>query len=157
MKTITFDIISFLKFKLDIVKYEKISSKVKWVQKGIDLTENHFPGIINYLSKQNILAKIHTYKIIIESDKKRGKEFTKKVFSIWIRKERFKRRILIAVEAILIPFTGILALLPGPNFFFYVPALFLYYHWKSLSGLKKIDLNDLELEIHFVDKDEIAH
>ena len=63
MKTVTFDIISALKFQLDIIKYEKISSKVGWVQRGIDVTEKHFPKLINYLSKQNILANITDYKI----------------------------------------------------------------------------------------------
>jgi len=53
MKTITFEIISLLKFKLDLVKYEKLSSKVKWVQKGIDLIDDHFPRMIEYLSKQS--------------------------------------------------------------------------------------------------------
>jgi len=156
MKTITFDIISVLKFKLDIIKYEKISSKIKWVQKGIEVTSKHFPGVINYLSKQSILANLYIYKIVIESEKKRSKEFINKLFSIWIRKERVKRRIFVIIEAILIPFTAILALLPGPNMFFYVPALLLYYHWKSLSGLKKLDLENLELEIHYVGKDQIG-
>ena len=156
MKKVTFDIISVLKFKLDIIKYEKITSKVGWVQRGIDVTSKHFPKIINYLSKQSILANIYNYKIVIESDKKRSKEFIRKLFSIWIRKERVKRRTLVVIEAVLIPFTAILALLPGPNMFFYVPALLLYYHWKSLSGLKKLDLENLELEIHYVGKDQIG-
>ncbi len=156
MRTVTFDIISVLKFQLDIVKFEKISSKIGWVQKGIDVTSKHFPKIINYLSKQSILANICDYKIVIESDKKRSKEFVRKLFSIWIRKERVKRRTFVFLEAILIPFTGILAILPGPNMFFYVPALLLYYHWKSLSGLKKLDLDNLEFEISYVEKDQIG-
>lgn len=156
MKTVTFDIISVIKFKLDIIKYEKISSKIGWVQKGIEVTSKHFPGVINYLSKQSILANLYNCKIVIESEKKRSREFINKLFSIWIRKERVKRRIFVIIEAILIPFTAILALLPGPNMFFYVPALLLYYHWKSLSGLKKLDLDNLELEIHFVGKDQIG-
>ncbi|MEN8223473.1 MAG: hypothetical protein ABFR36_09470 [Acidobacteriota bacterium] len=158
MITITFDIISILKFKLDIIKYEKISSTVKWVQKGIDLTAKHFPRIINYLSKQSILANICKYKIVIESDKnkKRSESMIKKVFAVWIRKERAKRMTFVVFESILLPFTPFLALLPGPNVFFYVPALLLYYHWKSLKGLKKLDLENLQLEIHHVDKSEIG-
>jgi len=156
MKTVTFDIISVLKFRLDIIKYEKISSKIGWVQRGIDVSSKHFPRIINYLSKQSILANLYNYKIVVESEKNRSREFIKKVFSIWIRKERAKRRVLVIIEAVILPFTPILALLPGPNMFFYVPALLLYYHWKSLKGLKKLDLENLDLEVHYVGKDQIG-
>jgi len=155
MKTITFDIISALKFELDIIKYEKISSEVKWIQKGIKIAEKHFPWIVNYLSKQSILANLCRYKIVIESDRKRSQKYIKKLFSIWIRKERMKRRVFVIIEAILIPFTPILALLPGPNIFFYIPVLFFYYHWKSLKGLNKVELCNLELEVHYVTEDKI--
>ncbi len=155
MKIVTFYIVSALKFKLDLVKYEKISSNINWIRKGIKVGEKYFPSIVNYLSKQIVLSNLYKYKVVIESEKNRSQKFIKKLFSIWIKKEKMKRRIFVVIEAILIPFTPILALLPGPNFFFYIPALLLYYHWKSLSGLKKVDLDSLQLEIHYIKEGKI--
>ncbi len=153
MKTITFEIRSLLKFKLDLVKYDKLSSRVKWVQKGINLIDDHFPRMLAYLSKQNIISDLSKYKILLESDRKIKKSRLIKVFHIWISKEKMKRLILVIVEGMIIPFTAILALLPGPNFFFYIPALFFYYHFKSLQGLRKIDFDKLDIDVVYIEKE----
>ncbi|MEN8152754.1 MAG: hypothetical protein ABFR75_01930 [Acidobacteriota bacterium] len=152
MKTITFEIISLLKFKLDLVKYEKLSSKVKWVQKGINLIDDHFPGMLRYLSKQNIISNLSNFRIILECKKNTNKSSLIKVFHMWIRKEKLKRLLLVIIEGLIIPFTAVLALLPGPNFFFYVPALFFYYHFKSLQGLRKVEFDKLDIEVSYVDE-----
>ena len=153
MKTITFEIISLLKFKLDLVKYEKLSSKVKWVQKGIDLIDDHFPRMIEYLSKQNIISNLSKYKIILECRKNTKKSSLIKVFHIWIGKEKMKRMILVLIEGMIIPFTAILAPLPTTNFFFYIPALFFYYHFKSLQGLRKVDFDKLDIDFVYIEKE----
>jgi hypothetical protein len=53
----------------------------------------------------------------------------------------------VIIECTVLPVTPFLALLPGPNIFFYVPALLLYYHLKSYLGLKKVDVDKLDIEI----------
>ncbi|MCK5056045.1 MAG: hypothetical protein KAT34_05280 [Candidatus Aminicenantes bacterium] len=147
MEEITFEIKSLLKLKLDLVEYPELSSKKKWVRKGINILKQYTPGVLSYLSKENILARLKEYNIVLKTEKKTTNKRAKLFFKIWLNKEKAKRLFLIILEALIIPFTGILALLPGPNFFFYVPALLFYYHFASYRSLRKIDVDELQIEI----------
>jgi len=147
MKQVTFKIKSLLKFKLDMVEYPDLTSPKKWIQKGIDILKKNAPKVLNYLSKQKVLAQLKECKVIIKTKRKTKEKRIKIVFKLWIQKEKMKRLILVIIEFLILPFTPILALLPGPNVFFYVPALLLYYHLTSYLGLRKIDVDDLDIEI----------
>jgi hypothetical protein len=46
--------------------------------------------------------------------------------------------LLLIGETLLLPLSGLMALLPGPNVFFGVLALIMYTHWQSLRGINKI-------------------
>jgi len=107
--------------------------------------DNDAPGVLTYLSKENILARLKEYDIVLKTEKKTTKKRAKLFFKIWLNKEKAKRLVLIILEALIIPFTGILVLLPGPNFFFYVPALLFYYHFTSYRSLRKVDVDDLHI------------
>jgi hypothetical protein len=56
-------------------------------------------------------------------------------FAFFLQRQRTKRIIYLAGEAILVPLTGLLVLLPGPNVAFYVVALLLITHWLSVRGV----------------------
>jgi hypothetical protein len=147
MKTITVEIKSLLKFQLDLVEFPELSSPKRWVQKGIDILKNSAPGVLRYLSRQKITAELQEYKIILKTAKSIDDKNVKKCFKIWIQKEKMKRLILLIIEGVILPFTPILAVLPGPNVFFYVPALLFYYHFRSYQGLRKVRVKDLNIEI----------
>lgn len=151
MKTITFEIKSLLRISLDLTEYPELTSKKKFIRKGISILRQYTPGVLNYLSRQQVMSNLDKFKIRIITGEKRSLHRVRQVFSLWIQKEKTKRIIFLVFEAILIPFTGILALLPGPNFFFYVPALLFYYHLTSFLGLKKIDADHLDLEIQILE------
>ncbi len=159
---VTFEVKSWLRFHLEMVEYPELSSPKKWVQKGIDLIKTHAPKVLYYLSRQRTLSRLKDCKIIINlrlKKKKRGRKRLKitaprrrlkrikLVFKIWVQKEKLKRLILVVLESLVIPFTPFLALLPGPNIFFYIPALLLYYHLTSYLGLRKVDVDELDIEI----------
>lgn len=164
MQPIVFEIKSLLRFHLEMVVFPELTSDKKWVQKGLDMMRQHTPKVLQYLSKQRVMAQLHQCKIIIEvlphQKKRLGKKrlnskaaqrrikWTKSLFKIWIQKEKFKRLILSILESLVIPFTPFMALLPGPNVFFYIPALLLYYHFNAYLGLRKVDVDYLDLEIH---------
>lgn len=150
MPVITFEIMSLFRIQLILTRYPELSSNKKFIQKGIRILRQYTPGILKYLSRQNVLANLDRYDIIIKTDKKRDREKVKHHFGLWIQKEKSKRIICLIVEALFIPFTGLLAILPGPNFFFYVPALLFYYHLISFLGLKRIDVDKLNLEIQSI-------
>jgi len=58
----------------------------------------------------------------------------------------------VVIEGVILPFTPVLALLPGPNIFFYVPALLFYYHLRSFLGLKKLQVDELDIEVKHMEK-----
>jgi hypothetical protein len=167
METVTFEIHHLITFKLEMVEFPELTSPKKWIQKGIDLLRKHTPRVLTYLSKQKVMAQLKDHKIIIKikprkkrRKKKRKESFTaferrdrwtRGIFKVWIQKEKAKRLVLVVLEGLVIPFTPILALLPGPNIFFYIPALLLYYHLTSYLGLRKVDVDDLDIEIKHVD------
>lgn len=150
MKTITFEIKSLLKFQLDMVQFPELSSPKKWVQKGIDILRNNAPKVLKYLSRQKIMAELKDHKIILEAAKPLEAQHVERLFKIWIQKEKMKRLVLVVLEGIILPLTPFLALLPGPNVFFYVPALLFYYHLRSFLGLKRIDVDELDIEVRNV-------
>ena len=147
MEKITFEIKSVLKLKLNLVEYPVLNSKKRWIRKGIDVLKQYAPGILAYLSRESILARLKEYDIVLKTEKKTRPKRVRLLFKIWLNKEKAKRLFLVLIEALVIPFTGILALLPGPNFFFYVPALLFYYHFTSYRGLRKVDVAELHIEI----------
>jgi hypothetical protein len=147
MKHITFEIKSFLRFHLDLTEYPELSSKKKFIQKGINILRQYTPKVLKYLSRQQVLANLKHYQIKIKSSEKKDIKRIRHIFKLWIRKEISKRFLCLLLEALVIPFTGLLAILPGPNFFFYVPALLFYYHLVSYLGLKKIEVEELDIRI----------
>ena len=60
---IVFRLVSILKFRLELTGFNKIYSKKKWIQKGIEILEKRFPSFIVYLSKQAAISNINNYKI----------------------------------------------------------------------------------------------
>ncbi|MGE5340110.1 MAG: hypothetical protein ACM3SY_01395 [Candidatus Omnitrophota bacterium] len=147
MKNVTFEIHSQINYQLIMLNYPELRSSRPWVQKGIDLLKKHAPRFVNYLSKQKTLAHLRNFKLIIKTTAENTDEQVRKTFGEWIQKEKRKRLVYIIIECILIPFTPFLAILPGPNVFFYIPALLLYYHTKSYLGLRNIVVDDLSIKI----------
>ncbi|MCI0470669.1 MAG: hypothetical protein L0Y73_03320 [Candidatus Aminicenantes bacterium] len=147
METITFEIKAQIRLKMTLIDYPEIHSRRQWVQKGISILKSYAPRVLAYLSREHILARLDRYDIFLKTRKKMTDEKAKSLFKTWIKKKKAWRSIFVIIEALVIPFTGFLALLPGPNFFFYVPALLLYYHFMTYRSLRKIDVAKLNISI----------
>jgi len=147
MKKVTFEIRSLLGFKMEMVRYPELTSPKKWIQKGIDILKKHVPKFLNYLSRQKTLSHLLECSVFIKTERDTKDSTIKRIFKVWVQKEKFKRLIFVIVEGSILPFTPILALLPGPNVFFYVPALLFYYHLTSYLGLRKVDVDELDITI----------
>jgi hypothetical protein len=65
------------------------------------------------------------------SDKK-----VRRRFFFYLQKQKSKHVLLLIAETILLPISGLMALLPGPNVFFGVLALLMYTHWQALRGIQ---------------------
>ena len=59
-------------------------------------------------------------------------------FFLFLQKQRTKHILLLIGEAILLPLSGLLALLPGPNIFFGVLALIMITHWQAFKGINTV-------------------
>jgi hypothetical protein len=59
-------------------------------------------------------------------------------FSFFIHKQRSKHVLMLAGETLLLPLSGLAALLPGPNVFFAALALLMLTHWRALKGLSRL-------------------
>lgn len=58
-------------------------------------------------------------------------------FSFFLQKQRTRHIVVLALEALLVPFSALAAILPGPNIAFYALALLMITQWLALRGIGK--------------------
>lgn len=63
-------------------------------------------------------------------------------FFFFLQRQRTKHILLLVGESLLLPISGLAALLPGPNVFFGVLALLLITHWQALRGINRLAKKD---------------
>jgi hypothetical protein len=59
-------------------------------------------------------------------------------FYFFLYRQRTKRIFILIGEALLVPITGLLTPIPGPNIAFYALALLIITHWLSFRGIRRI-------------------
>jgi hypothetical protein len=59
-------------------------------------------------------------------------------FRFFLRRQKTRHILLLAAEALVVPITGLAALLPGPNIIFYVLAIVMVVQWQALRGIDRI-------------------
>lgn len=74
---------------------------------------------------------------ILHSGRLEDKKIRNK-FYFYLQKQRTKHILLLIGETLLLPLSGIAALLPGPNVFFGFLAILMITHWQSLKGINRI-------------------
>jgi hypothetical protein len=74
---------------------------------------------------------------IFHSGLKNDKKIRTKFF-FFIQRQRSKHILLLIGETLLLPISGLMALLPGPNVFFGFLALILYTHWLGMKGVNRL-------------------
>jgi hypothetical protein len=73
-----------------------------------------------------------------------NKDRIKRKFIFFLHKQRSKHFFLLIIETLLLPISGIMAFLPGPNIFFYVLFLLMIIQWRALKGIKIMIRKDHE-------------
>ena len=58
-------------------------------------------------------------------------------FSLFLQKQRTTHILVLAGEAVLVPISGLVAFLPGPNIAFYALALLMITQWLALRGINR--------------------
>jgi Mitochondrial K+-H+ exchange-related len=65
-------------------------------------------------------------------------------FRSFLRRLKTRHLLTLAGEALVVPVTGLAALLPGPNIIFYVLAIVMIIQWQALRGIDRILAKDHE-------------
>ena len=82
--------------------------------------------------------KIEGSQIRIFHSGRMDEKKTRSKFYFFLQRQRTKHIVLLVGESIILPITGIAALLPGPNILFYVLALLVIIQWHALRGINRI-------------------
>jgi hypothetical protein len=65
-------------------------------------------------------------------------------FFFFLQRQRTRHILVLAVEALFLPVSGLAALLPGPNIFFYFLAILMVIQWQALRGITRLIHKDTE-------------
>jgi hypothetical protein len=57
---------------------------------------------------------------------------------LFLERQKTRHVIVLAGEALLVPITGLAAILPGPNVLFYALAILMVIQWQALRGIARI-------------------
>jgi hypothetical protein len=56
---------------------------------------------------------------------------------LFLQRQRTRHIVSLALETVLVPITGLMAVLPGPNVFFYFLAILMIIQWQALRGINR--------------------
>ena len=84
------------------------------------------------------ILKISDDSISIHYAEESGPRKIRMRFFFYLQKQRSKHLFLLLAELLLLPISGLMALLPGPNVFFGFLALILITHWQAFRGINEL-------------------
>ena len=128
-------------------EFPGLASEHKWVNKGIGILRRHAPRVLNYLSKQRIMAHLPAYPIEIHGTSAMSEAEVRLRLGNWMKRKRNRRLAYVIVELLLMPFTAFVALLPGPNIVFYGLFVLFYFHAKAFLSLSRVKVEDLNISL----------
>ncbi len=131
---------------LRLLDYPELSSNHKLVSKGIDVLRKHAPGVMRYLSLQRLLGHLPDYTIEVRAGGMNETD-VREYMQAWMRRKRLRRLFYVIAEALLLPFTAFVAVLPGPNVVFYGLFVLFYFHFKAFLSLSRINVNQLSISL----------
>jgi len=68
-------------------------------------------------------------------------------FRFFLRRVKTRHIVLLAAEALVVPVTGLAALLPGPNIIFYALAILMIIQWQAVRGIDRLLGKDCEFVV----------
>ena len=90
--------------------------------------------------------KLETAEVTIKHAQGTSEKKIRRRFFFFLQKQRSKHILLLILETLLLPISGLMALLPGPNVFFGILALLLLTHWQALRGINRLG----KIRPHFI-------
>ena len=96
------------------------------------------PRILHQEQALARIAKHETAEVSIKHAQGTSDKKIRRRFFFFLQKQRSKHLLLLIIEAVLLPISGLMALLPGPNVFFGILALLMYTQWQALRGIYRL-------------------
>lgn len=127
-----------------ILAYPELSSGNRLVAKGIAILRQHAPRVLRYLSHQRLLGRLPGQAIEVRAGG-RDAAAVRRVLQDWMERKRNRRLFYVVIEALLMPFTAFVAILPGPNVVFYGLFVMFYFHLKAFLSLSRIKVENLNI------------
>ena len=93
------------------------------------------------------VRKIEDETISIHHSGLRPEKRVRLRFSLFLVKQRSKHILILIGEALLLPLSGLAALLPGPNVAFAALALLMITHWRALQGINRLFRKRLDFTV----------
>ncbi len=84
------------------------------------------------------ILKLETPEVSIKHARGISDKKIRRRFFFFLQKQRSKHILLLIIEAVLLPISGLMALLPGPNVFFGILALLMITQWQALRGINRL-------------------
>ncbi|MCU0237352.1 MAG: mitochondrial K+-H+ exchange-related family protein [Acidobacteria bacterium] len=147
MDTITITLSPGGRNQVEISDIPELSSKNRLVNKGIAVLRKYAPGILHYLSKQRLLGHLSLYRVEVRGGAGMSLAEVRALLADWMRRKRTRRLFYVVLELLLMPITAFMALLPGPNVFFYGLFVVFYFHAKALWSLSRIKVEELDISL----------
>ena len=133
--------------RIEISDYPELTSSHKLVSKSIAILKQYAPGIMRYLSKQRLLGHLPLYRLEVRGAAGMSLTDVRALLANWMRRKRTRRLFYVILELLLMPFTALVALLPGPNIIFYGLFVVFYFHAKAFLSLNRIKVEELDITI----------
>jgi hypothetical protein len=133
--------------RIRLAEFPELSSENRLVNKGIALLRHYTPDILRYLSKQRLLGHLPLYRIEVRGAAGMSLTDVQALLAYWMKRKRTRRLFYVILELLLMPFTALVALLPGPNIVFYGLFVVFYFHAKALLSLSRIKVEVLNITI----------
>jgi len=84
------------------------------------------------------ISRIKTNEISIYFSGKDSERKIRILFFLFLQKQKTKHLFFLIIETILLPLSGLMALIPGPNVFFGILALIMITHWQAFRGINRL-------------------
>ncbi len=114
--------------------WEKAREKLMLLPRRILVQEQAFEQILR--SEEKKVEILHSGSC----DEKRMRTR----FFFFLQRQKTKHLLFLVGEALLLPISGLAALLPGPNVFFGILALLMITHWQALRGINRLSKKDCD-------------
>jgi len=108
--------------------WESAKKKLMLLPRRILRQEQAFRNALNL--KESTISIFHSGRL--------GEKKIKTKFRFFLRKQKTKHIFFLVGEAVLLPVSGLMAILPGPNVFFGVLALLTLTHWQAFRGINRL-------------------